>query len=47
MVERLSEEEIPVLIKTLDGLSEFFYKYRDIETEAKSDKDGSGKKRTT
>lgn len=27
VVKRLSDEELPVLIKTLDGLSEFFRKY--------------------
>lgn len=31
VVDRLEENEIPVLLKTLDGLSEFFRKYRDTE----------------
>ncbi|HBA63957.1 MAG TPA: MarR family transcriptional regulator [Lachnospiraceae bacterium] len=46
VVERLSGEEIPVLMKTLDGLSEFFRKYKNTETEAESGENGR-KKRTT
>ena len=33
VVDRLEENEIPVLLKTLDGLSDFFRKYRDTEIE--------------
>lgn len=29
VIENLSEDEIPVLLKTLDGLSEFFRNYRN------------------
>lgn len=33
VVDRLEENEIPVLLKTLDGLSDFFRKYRDTGIE--------------
>lgn len=31
VVDKLTEEEIPVLLKTLNGLSEFFRNYHERE----------------